>query len=122
MLHTILCYKPAGDVEAWSQEKDDAVMAALNAVEQKLIKAKKLGPIARLMPTAAAKTLRKGSPPTVVDGPFAETKEHLLGFYIVDCADADEAIEIARDLGRANPGGSYEVRPVALFRPGVVET
>ena len=97
-------------------------MAALNAVEQKLIKAKKLGPIARLMPTAAAKTLRKGSPPTVVDGPFAETKEHLLGFYIVDCADADEAIEIARDLGRANPGGSYEVRPVALFRPGVVET
>lgn len=120
MLYTILCYKPAGDVESWSQEKDDAVMAALYAVEEKLTQARKLGPIARLMPTKAAKTLLKGSPAKVVDGPFAETKEHLLGFYVVDVADQNEAIEVARDLGQANPGGSYEVRPVALFRPDVV--
>jgi hypothetical protein len=120
MLYTILCYKPAGDVESWSKEKDDAVMAALGVVEQELAKAGKLGPVARLMPTSAAKTLRKGSPPKVVDGPFAETKEHLLGFYVVDCSGEGEALEIAHDLGRANPGGSYEIRPVALFRPGHV--
>ena len=61
----------------------------------------KLGPVARLLPTTAATTLRKDQePPLVIDGPFAETKEQLLGFYIVDCADLEEALEIARELGR----------------------
>jgi hypothetical protein len=55
----------------------------------------------------------------VIDGPFAETKEQLLGFYIVDCATLDEAIETAQDLGRASStAGAYEIRPLLLFRPG----
>jgi hypothetical protein len=54
----------------------------------------------------------------VLDGPYAETKEQLLGFYIVDCNNLDEAVEVARDLGTANPGGAYEIRPVGLFQPG----
>jgi hypothetical protein len=63
--------------------------------------------------------LRKdGEPPLVIDGPFAETKEQLLGFYVIDCASLDEALETAQDLGRANPGGSYEIRPIGIFRPG----
>jgi hypothetical protein len=71
------------------------------------------------MPTTAATTLRKDSdPPVVLDGPFAETKEQLLGFYIVDCATLDEAIGVARDLAQANPGGAYEIRPLRLFLPG----
>ena len=50
----------------------------------------------------------------MIDGPFAETKEQLLGFYIVDCTSLDQAIETARELAVANPGtGSYEIRPVA---------
>jgi hypothetical protein len=66
------------------------------------------------MPTTTATTLRKDQdPPLVLDGPFAETKEQLLGFYVVDCANLDEALEIARDLGKANPGGAYEIRPLA---------
>jgi len=73
------------------------------------------------MPTTAATTLRKGKEAMVLDGPFAETKEQLLGFFIVDCASLEEALETARDLARANPGtGAYEIRPVALFRPGAV--
>ncbi|MET4219997.1 hypothetical protein ABIB06_001633 [Bradyrhizobium sp. LB8.2] len=56
--------------------------------------------------------------PLVLDGPYAETKEQLLGFYIVDCKNLDEALDVARDLGSANPGGAYEVRPVGVFRPG----
>ena len=53
------------------------------------------------------------------DGPFAETKEQLLGFYIVDCSTLEEAIETAQDLARANgSAGAYEIRPVALFEPG----
>jgi hypothetical protein len=69
------------------------------------------------MPTTAATTLRKDrDPPLVIDGPFAETKEQLLGFYVIDCADLAEAITTAAELARANPGGAYELRPVSLLR------
>ena len=75
--------------------------------------------MARLLPTTAATTLRKDQePPLVVDGPFAETKEQLLGFYIIDCQSLDEAIETSRELARANMGGSYEIRPVGAARRG----
>ena len=84
-------------------------------MQDRLAKAGKLGPVARLMPTTAATTLRKDREPAVVlDGPFAETKEQLLGFYIVECSSLDAAIETAKELAVANPGtGSYEIRPVA---------
>ena len=90
-------------------------------MQEKLTKQGRLGPVARLLPTTAATTLRKeGDPPLVLDGPFAETKEQLLGFYIIDAKDLDDALAVARDLGEANPGGSYEIRPVGVFRPGNV--
>ena len=54
-------------------------------------------------------------PALVIDGPFAETKEQLLGFYIVNCKDLDEVLGIARELGEANPGGTYEIRPVGVY-------
>jgi len=54
----------------------------------------------------------------VIDGPFAETKEQLLGLYIIDVVDLDEALAVAKDLGEANPGGAYEIRPVGVFMPG----
>jgi hypothetical protein len=85
----------------------------------KLSRQGKLGPVARLLPTTAATTLRKDrEQPIVIDGPFAETKEQLLGFYIVDCQSLDEVLEIANELGQANPGGAYEIRPVGVFIPG----
>src|SRR3954453_9880389 len=122
MLYAILCYNSEAMVTAWSKEKDDQVMAEHAVGERRLAKQGKLGPVARLMPTTTATTLRGGHDAVVIDGPFAETKEQLLGFYVVDCASLDEALEIARELGRANPGGAYEIRPVALFRPGSVVT
>ena len=71
-----------------------------------------------MLPTTSATTLRKTQePPLVIDGPFAETKEQLLGFYVVDVAGLDEALEIARELAAANPGGAYELRPVAVYFP-----
>jgi hypothetical protein len=83
-----------------------------------LSKAGKLGPSLRLLPTTSATTLRKThEPPLVIDGPFAETKEQLLGFYVVDVADLEEALNVARELAAANPGGAYEIRPVALYNP-----
>jgi hypothetical protein len=118
MLYTLLCYNNEDTVFSWSKAEDDAVMARLDVVHQRLAREGKLGPSLRLVPTTAATTLRKSDPPLVIDGPFAETKEQLLGFYVIDVETLDEALEIARELGRANPGGSYEIRPVRLYKPG----
>jgi hypothetical protein len=119
MQYAILCYHDEKVTCAWSKEQDDAVMAKLGGVLDKLSQQGKLGPVARLLPTTAATTLRKDrEQPIVIDGPFAETKEQLLGFYIVDCQSLDEVLEIARELGQANPGGAYEIRPVGIFFPG----
>src|SRR5579883_2654354 len=93
-------------------------MGRLAAVHQRLRKEGKLGPTARLLPTTAATTLRSGpNAPLVIDGPFAETKEQLLGFYVIDVADLEEALQVARDLAAAKTGSTYEVRPVALYLP-----
>jgi hypothetical protein len=121
MLYAILCYHDEDMVGSWSKEHDAAVMQKLSVVQENLAKQGRLGPVARLLPTTAATTLRKDDPPIVLDGPFAETKEQLLGFYVVDCKNLDEALDVARDLGKANPGGTYEIRPVGVFRPGSVE-
>lgn len=119
MLYAILCYHDEATVGAWTREEDEAVMGRLNVVHGKLAQNGKLGPVARLLPTTAATTLRKHTdPPLVLDGPFAETKEQLLGFYVVEANDLDGALAIARELGEANPGGAYEVRPIGLFMPG----
>jgi hypothetical protein len=119
MLYAILCYHQEDVVGAWSKEEDDAVIVKLAAVQAKLARAGKLGPVARLLPTTAATTLRKDrDPPLVIDGPFAETKEQLLGFFVVEVASLEEALDVARELGSANPGGAYELRPLALFSPG----
>jgi hypothetical protein len=119
MLYAIFCYDNEAITCAWSKEKDDAVMASLGEVQSKLAAKKRLGPVARLMPTTTAMTVRKGKEPIVMDGPFAETKEQLLGFYIVDCASLEEAIDTAKDLAHASASnGAYEIRPLAIFRPG----
>ncbi|WP_029003880.1 YciI family protein [Azorhizobium doebereinerae] len=119
MQYAILCYHSEEVVGAWSAEEDAAVMARLSVVQERLLKEGRLGPVVRLLPTTTATTLRKDSdPPLVIDGPFAETREQLLGFYIVNADSLDAVLDIARDLGQANPGGSYEIRPLALFFPG----
>jgi hypothetical protein len=119
MMYALLCYNAEDVVYSWSQAEDDAVMARLGVVHERLHREGKLGPALRLLPTTAATTLRKSDPPLVIDGPFAETKEQLLGFYIVDVADLDEALGIAKELAQANPGGAYEIRPLRLYLPGV---
>jgi hypothetical protein len=120
MRYAILCYDSEDTVGAWSKEVEDAAMANLGEVQQKWAKQGKLGPVARLMPTTAATTVRKGRESLVIDGPFAETKEQLLGFFVVECATLEDAIESARELSRCYAGsGAYEIRPIGFFNPGV---
>jgi len=118
VLYALLCYNDEDVVWSWDKKQDGEVMARLGVVRERLERAGKLGPSLRLLPTTAATTLRKSDPPLVIDGPFAETKEQLLGFYIVDVENLDEALQIAKDLGEANPGGAYEIRPLAVYNAG----
>lgn len=116
MLYAILGYDNEAVTSAWSKEKDDEVMASLLAVQGKLAEKGKLGPVARLLPTTSATTIRKGKEPVIMDGPFAETKEQLLGFYVVDCANLDEALAVAKDLAAASgSAGAFELRPLQYF-------
>ena len=118
MLYAILAYHEEGVVESWTREEDAALMAELLQVNDRLVREKCLGPAARLDATRHAVTLRGNGAGTVMDGPFAETKEQLLGFYVVDCPTLEAAIAAARDLRRANPTAAYEIRPISLYRPG----
>ncbi|MBN7805119.1 YciI family protein [Agrobacterium rosae] len=124
MHYAILCYADEEAVFAWSKEEEEAVMAKLYAVQEPLAKAGKLGPTGRLMPTTTATTVRKGKQePLVLDGPFAETKEVLLGFYTIDVENLDEAVDFAKQLSAANPGStSYEIRPFYVFHPAGAPT
>ena len=117
MHYAILCYDDERAVESWSKEQDDAVIAKRQVAQKRLAAEGKLGPVVRLMPTTAATTLRAGREPLVLDGPFAETKEQLLGFYIVDCANLEEAIAAARAIKGDETSGAFEIRPLRVFRP-----
>ncbi len=94
----------------------DEMMAGWMAYNQQLIEGGHWISAANLQPTTTATTIRKpwGGEPSVVDGPFAETKEQLGGYYLITAADLDEAIALASAI--PIPAGSIEVRPVA-FRP-----
>ncbi|MFB9948142.1 YciI family protein [Rhizobium puerariae] len=124
MLYAILCYAHEETVFAWSKEEEEAVMGRLRAVQEPMARAGRLGPVGRLMPTTAATTVRKGrEEPLVVDGPFAETKEALLGFYTVDVDTLEEAVAFSKELSKVNPGStSYEIRPFYVFHPGEIKT
>src|SRR5476649_1737464 len=119
MLYALLAYHVETDVASWTPEKDAAVMTDLHEVHDRLNQKGRLGPAARLGWTKKARTLRGPGAGLIVDGPFAETKEQLLGFYLLDCASEAAAIEAARDLRRVNPSAVYEIRPLILYLPGV---
>ena len=68
---------------------------------------------AQLQPVATARSVRvNGDKPIVTDGPFAETKEVLGGFYLIDVPNLDDALEFASAVPAARLGGAVEVRPL----------
>jgi hypothetical protein len=120
MLYAILCYNDEAAVEATPKERVEATIANRTVATQPLADKGRLGPVARLMPTTAATTVRYGKETVVLDGPFAETKEQLLGFYVVDCESLEEVVELGRQMGEGGGTGTFEIRPLRLFRPGTL--
>src|SRR5207244_9302823 len=85
MLYASLAYHVEAEVMSWTPEEDAALMTNLLRVHDRLNEKKLMGPSARLGATGKARTLRGPGAGMVLDGPFAETKEQLLGLYVVDC-------------------------------------
>ena len=113
MLYAVLIYGSEAVVEGWTAQEEGEVMDRHTRVRQGLIRQGRLGPVMRLAPTTSATTLRAGRRALILDGPFAETKEQLLGFYTVECASLEQALEVARGLEFDT--GVFEVRPVTTF-------
>jgi hypothetical protein len=116
MLYAFLAYHAAGTTDAMTPEQDHALMEELHRVHWRLLAEGHLGPAAKLGGVRTAKTVRPRAP--VMDGPFAETKEQLLGFYVMDFPSLDEAVAAARALNEVNPSAVYEIRPIQLFVSG----
>ena len=95
-----------------TEEEAAAQMAAYAAFGEEMGARGVLRGGERLRPTASATTVRvRDGEVLTTDGPFAETKEQMGGFYLVECNDLDEAIEVASKIPSAQHG-SIEVRPI----------
>ena len=101
----------------WMEETDfeptPEVMAPWRAFNTEGIAAGVLRGGSGLQPSTTATTVRGGGEVVLTDGPFVETKEQLAGYYVVDCADLDEAIAWARKVPAVLWGAAIEVRPLA---------
>ena len=112
MKYLCLVYYRESDVNAMSQNDWDALNGECMAFGESIVESgHRLGGEA-LEPTSTATTVRvRGGKVAVTDGPFAETKEQLAGFYAIEAKDLNEAIQVASRIPPAQ-FGSIEVRPV----------
>jgi hypothetical protein len=115
MRYLLLIYGDEAQAMQMSEEEQDALTneywAFTNAIQASGVRE---GGEA-LLPTSTATTVRVRNGATLTtDGPFAETKEQLGGFYLVNCKNLDEAIEWAAKIPGAKTG-SIEVRPIMEF-------
>jgi hypothetical protein len=112
MRYALLICTDESTVEALSPSEGEAMLAEYAKFGEEMGRRGVLESGARLRPTTDATTVRvRDGEVLTSDGPFAETKEQMGGFYLVDCKDLDEAIDIASKIPGARVG-SIEVRPL----------
>jgi len=112
MRYALLICGDETSVAALSPQEGEALLAEYGAFGEEMAKRGVLGGGERLRPTSDATTVRvRDGEVLTSDGPFAETKEQIGGFFLVDCKDLDEAIEVAAKIPGARTG-TIEVRPI----------
>ncbi len=121
MRYMFLIYARESDMAERSAEDTAALRAAHWALMDEITRRGIFRGAEPLYPTSTATTVRAqtGAGPVVTDGPFAETKEQLAGYYILDCADLDEAISWAGKIPMLCKGqpGCVEIRPIMALPP-----
>jgi hypothetical protein len=112
MQYLLLIYESEADWNAIGEQERQKMFQQYMALSQDLQKTGKYKLGQQLQPTSTATTVReRGGRKSITDGPFAETKEQLGGFYLVDAKDLDDALEIAARIPSVRTG-SIEVRPI----------
>jgi hypothetical protein len=115
MQYMLLIYDNEKMWPSMNEKERNALMGEYFAYTEELKKSGKLVAGDALQPTNTASTVRvRNGKPLTTDGPFAETKEHLSGFYLVEAKDKDDALRIAAKIPAAKYG-SIEVRPLMKF-------
>jgi len=112
------------DENVWARLPDSAkekIMCEYGVLIQSLVTGGQLRGGGQLRSTSSATTVRmKEGKLTLTDGPFAETKEQLGGYHLVECRDLDEALSIAARIPTLPAGGAIEVRPLEPSREGEI--
>ncbi len=117
MHYSILIYGVEAVCDNLPEDQNELVLGKHRKLQAEQSEAGTLGTVARLMPTSTAVTVKSdNNNPIVVDGPFTETKEQFLGFYVIECNSIEEAIEAAKGLSWE--GHVLEVRPVQWLGGG----
>lgn len=112
MKYVMLVYQDEAAAQIASEEEMAASLERFNRFHQEVMESGKLLDAQRLRHSDASTTVKVRDDKTITtDGPYAETKEQLGGFYLFECGDLDEAIEIAARIPTAE-SGLIEIRPV----------
>lgn len=107
----LVCYNDEKHWQTLPGSEQDRIVADCVAYAKDLSKSGHLRASGRLQPTTTARTVRDAAGKSVItDGPFAETKEVLAGYYLVTCKDREEAVALAARNPKLPFGGSIEVR------------
>jgi hypothetical protein len=114
MQYLLMIYGQESDWANMTAAEQAAMHAEYGKLTQELVEKGKMRGGNQLSPVASATTVRmRGGKRLVTDGPFAETKEQLGGYYLVDAIDLDDAIALAAKIPDAR-GGSIEIRPIVV--------
>ena len=114
MRYLLLCCFDEKRWEAIPESQRNGIMREYGELLQSLDTSGQHLASAQLQSSSTATTVRgRNGKPVITDGPFAETKEQLGGYHLVECKDLDEAISIAKRIPTIPYGGTVEVRPLA---------
>ena len=118
MLYSILIYGSEAHVAGWTPDEESEVMGRHAQLRRGLTAAGRLGPVMRLNRDGSKIVRRYKDRQSITDGPYAETKEQLMGIYVIDCASLDEAVAATELLEFET--GVFEIRPVVTLEKGIV--
>lgn len=113
MQYALLAYEDIDTTEARTDEEHGELLAGYGKVAQALAEQGKLVFGDGLRSSVVATTVRPGTDQAIVtDGPITEGREHLIGVFVIEATDLDEALDWARQMPHAQTSGGVEVRPV----------
>jgi hypothetical protein len=119
MHYMLMCCFDEARWDGLPAEQRDSIMRSYHDLVERWIAGGRYVTGGKLAGSAAATTVRRrGSAAAITDGPFAETKEQLGGYHVLECRDLDDALALAAQIPTLAAGGTVEVRPLqALLGP-----